>query len=174
MKKRWFVVVLILALGLSSGKLFAQPAEPPSPREDRPMNQERAEELRKKVELIWMWKLTEELNLSEKEGAKLFPVVHTYEEKKRGLREENRRLVRELERMIKDKASEGELKRTIQAVEQNDRKLQEVEQEGFHEIAKILSVEKQARYIVFQAHFQHEIHGLIQGARHKEVRPGKP
>lgn len=34
MKKGWFVVVLILVLGLSSGRLFAQPAGPPSPRGD--------------------------------------------------------------------------------------------------------------------------------------------
>ncbi len=65
MKKKMCAVALILALGLCGGKLFAQPAGPPAPREDRPMNQERAEELRKRVELIWMWKLTEEQNYTE-------------------------------------------------------------------------------------------------------------
>ena len=138
------------------------------------MNQERAEELRKRVELIWMWKLTEELNLTEKEGAKLFPVLRTYEEKKRGLREENRRLVGELERMIKDNAPERELKGAIRALEENDGKRQEVEKEAFREIEKILSVEKQAKYIVFQARFKHEIHGLLQRTRHKEKMSEKP
>lgn len=174
MKKVWFVVALILALGLGSGKLFAQPVAPLSPREDRPMGQDRAEELKKRVELIWMWKLTEELNLTEKEGARLFPLLRTYEEKKRNLREENRRLVRELEEMIGGRAPEQELKRTIRTLEENDRKLQEMENEAFHEIEKILPIEKQARYIVFQARFHREIHGLIQRARHKETRPGKP
>jgi regulator of replication initiation timing len=198
MKNGWFVAVaVILVLGLGSGKLFAQPAgpsspsddetmnqaakadisleqDPPPPSDDRPMNQKRAEELRKKVELIWMWKMTEELNLSEQEGAKLFPVLRTYEEKKRNLREENRRLVRELEKMIKDKAPQGDLKKTMHMLEENDRMLQQVEQEGFHEVEKILPVEKQARYIVFQAHFLREIHDLIQRARQKEVRPGRP
>lgn len=174
MKKKMCAVALILALGLCGGKLFAQPAGPPAPREDRPMNQERAEELRKRVELIWMWKLTEELNLTEKEGAKLFPVLRTYEEKKRGLREENRRLVGELERMIKDNAPQGELKGIIRSLEENDGKRQDVEKEAFREIEKILSVEKQAKYIVFQARFKHEIHGLLQRARHKEKMSEKP
>jgi hypothetical protein len=174
MKKGWLVVTLLLTLGLSGGTLFAQPAGLPSPTEETPMNRERAEELRERVELIWMWKLTEELNLTQEEGAKLFPLLRTYEERKRELRDENRKLVWELERMVEDNASEGAIKKTIRALEENDRKLQEVKQEGFDELGKILSVEKQAKYIVFHKHFRHEIHGLIKEARHKDRGPRRP
>ena len=174
MKKGWLALVLIIALGLSGGKLFAQASEPPPPREERPMNRERADELRKRIELIWMWKLTEELDLTKEEGAKLFPLLSTYEEKKHELREENRRIILILKHMIDEGASEGDLKRTIRSLEDNDRKLKKVEVEGFSEIAKILSVEKQAKYIVFQEYFRHEIHGLIQKARHRERMPKGP
>ena len=138
------------------------------------MNRERADELRKRIELIWMWKLTEELDLTKEEGAKLFPLLSTYEEKKRELREENRGIVQTLKQMIDDGAPEGDLKRTIKSLEDNEQKLNRVEEEGFHEIAKILSVEKQAKYIVFQEYFRHEIHGLIQKARHRERIPNRP
>jgi len=174
MKKGWLVLVLVIGLGISGGQLFAQTAEPPPPGEERPMNQERAEELRKRIELIWMWKLTEELDLTKEEGGKLFPVLSTYEEKKRELREENRRIVQTLKQMIDDGASEGDLKRQIRSLEDNEQKLNKVEAEGFHELAKILSVEKQAKYIVFQEYFRHEIHGLIQKARHRERMPNRP
>jgi hypothetical protein len=174
MKKGWLAVTLLLTLGLSGGTLFAQPAGPPSPTEERPMNRERADELRKRIELIWMWKLTEELDLTKEEGAKLFPLLSTYEEKKRELREENRRIVQTLEQMIDDGAPEGDLKRTIRSLEDNKRKLNKVKEEGSHELAKILSVEKQAKYIVFQEYFRHEIHGLIQKARHEERVPRRP
>ena len=176
MKRQLFAIglALIMTLGLSGGKILAQTPEPPPQGEKRPMNQERREELRKRVELIWMWKLTEDLSLTEEEGAKLFPLLRTYEEKKRELREENRRLVRELEQMIDAGASEGDLKRTIRSLEDNNRKLKKIEAEGFSEIAKILSVKKQAKYIVFQEHFRHEIHGLIQKARHRERMPNRP
>jgi hypothetical protein len=174
MKKGWVALALIIALGLSGGQLFAQASESPPPREERPMNPERAEELRKRIELIWMWKLTEELDLTKEEGAQLFPLLSTYEEKKRELREENRRIVLTLKHMIDEGASEGDLKRTIRSLEDNDRKLKKVEAEGFSEIAKILSVEKQAKYIVFQEYFRHEIHGLIQKARHRERMPKVP
>jgi hypothetical protein len=161
-------------LGLSGGKILAQPAEPPAPREERPMDQERREELKKRIELIWMWKLTEELDLTEAEGAKVFPLLRQYEEQKRELREENRRLVRELQRMIDAGASEGDLKRAIKALEENDRKRNKVQEEGFGKLAKVLSVEKQARYIVFQEHFRREIHRLIREARHEEGGPRRP
>ena len=175
MKKQLFAMTLalIMALSLGVGQVLAQPTPPPQG-EERPMNQERREELRKRVELIWMWKLTEELNLTEEEGTKVFPLLSTYEEKKRELREENRRLVRELKQMIDAGASEGDLKKAIRSLEENDQKLSKVKKEGFNELAKILSVEKQARYIVFQEHFQREIHGLIKKARHRERRPKGP
>jgi hypothetical protein len=174
MKKGWIALALIIGLGLSGGQVFAQPADPPAPREERLMDQERREELRKRVELIWMWKLTEELDLTEAEGAKVFPLLRQYEEQKRELREENRRLVRELQRMIDAGASEGDLKKAIKALEANDQKRNKVQQEGFDKLAKVLSVEKQARYIVFQEHFRREIRGLIQKARHKEKGPSRP
>jgi len=174
MKKQWLAMALIIGLGLSGGKILAQPASTPQPGEERPMHQERRAELRKKVELIWMQKLTERLDLTEEEKAKVFPLLSQYEEKRRALRQENRELVRELERMIENKATEGELKRTIRALEENDSKLREEKEEGFHELARILPVEKQARYIVFQEQFRREMHRLIKKARHREKGPQKP
>ena len=176
MKKRWFTVVLALmmALGLSGVKVLAQPATPPPKGEDRPMKQERREELRKKVELIWQQKLTEKLDLTEEEKARVFPLLRQYEERKRALRQENRELVRELEQMIEAKATAGELKKAIKALEENDGKLREVREEGFHELAKILPVEKQARYIVFQLQFRREMRGLMHKARHHERGPRTP
>ena len=174
MKKGWLALALIIGLVLSGGQLFAQASEPPPFREERPMNQEQREELRKRIELIWMWKLTEELDLTKEEGAKLFPLLGTYERNKQELREESRRIVLTLKHMIDDGASEGDLKRTIKSLEDNERTLNKVEAEIFSEIAKILSVEKQAKYIVFQEHFRHEIHGLIKKARHEERGPTRP
>jgi Spy/CpxP family protein refolding chaperone len=174
MKKQWLAMALIIGLGLSGGKILAQPVSAPQPGEERPMNQERKAELRKRVELIWMQKLTERLSLTEEERAKVFPLLSQYEEKRRALRHENRELVRELERMIENKATVGELKKTIRALEENDNKLREVKEEGFHELAKVLSLEKQARYIVFQEQFRREMRGLLHKARHHEKGPRTP
>jgi Spy/CpxP family protein refolding chaperone len=176
MKKRWFAMVMTLAmtLGLSGVTVLAQPATTPPQGEERRMTPERREELRKKIEGIWQQKLTERLNLTEEEKTKVFPLLRQYEEQKRALRQENRQLVRELEDKIKANASEKELKRTIRDLEENEHKLLEVQEEGFHELAKILPVEKQARYIVFQEEFRREIHRLIQRARHREAGPQTP
>lgn len=169
MKKRWLTMALalIMALGLSGVKVVAQPAATPPQGEEKRMSREWREELRKKVELIWMQKMTEKLDLTEEEKAKVFPLLRQYDERNRTLRHENRQLARELQKMIDDNASEQELKKTIEALEENEHKLQELREEGFHELAKIISVEKQAKYIVFQARFKHVMDGLIRRARHK-------
>jgi hypothetical protein len=49
-----------------------------------------------------------------------------------------------------------------------------MKEEGFRELAKILPIEKQARYIVFQTEFRREMHRLMQKARHREGRPQSP
>ncbi|MCJ7664257.1 MAG: hypothetical protein MUO24_08450 [Desulfobacterales bacterium] len=174
MKKQWLAMALIIGLGLSGGKVPAQPANAPQPGKERQMTQERREELRKRVEQIWQQKLTERLDLTEEEKAKVFPLLSQYEEKRRALRQKNRELVRELERMLENKTTVGELKKTIQALEENDSKLREVKEKGFQELARILSVEKQARYIVFQEQFRREMRGLLHKARHKEKGPRTP
>jgi Spy/CpxP family protein refolding chaperone len=173
MKRRWFTMVLavMMALGFSGVRVLAQPATTPRQGEERRMSPERREELRKKIEVIWQQKLTEKLNLTEEEKAKVFPLLREYEEQRRALRQENRQLVRELEGMIKANASEKELKRIIHDLEENEHKLLEVREEGFRELAKILPIEKQARYIVFQTEFRREMHRLMQKARHRERGP---
>jgi len=176
MKKRWFIAALALsmALGLSGVTVLAQPAATPAPGEERQMTQERREELRKKVEGIWQQKLAEKLNLTDEEKAKVFPLLQQYNERQRALRQENRHLVRDLEDMIKANAKEKDLEKTIKALQENERKLLQTREEGFHKLARILPVDKQARYIVFQAEFRREIHRLIQKARHGEGGPKTP
>jgi Spy/CpxP family protein refolding chaperone len=176
MKQRWITMTLalIVALALSGGQVLARPAGPPAPGDDRPMDQERREELRERIELIWMWRLTEELDLTQEEGAKIFPILRQYEEQKRTLRDENRELVRELDQLIKANASEGKLKKAIGALAENEKKYHQVQEEGFQKLEKILPVEKQARYIVFQEKFRREIHGLLRKAKGRGKGPGRP
>jgi Spy/CpxP family protein refolding chaperone len=176
MKKRWLTMVMALAmaLGLSGVTVLAQPTATPPQGEQRRMTQERREELRRKIELIWQQKLTEQLNLTDAEKAKVFPLLQEYHERQRALRQENRQLVRELADKISANAPEKELERTINALEENEHKLQELKEEGFHDLARILPVEKQARYIVFQAEFRRELHRLIREAKYRERGPRTP
>jgi len=173
MKKRWITVILALmvALVLSVGQVLARP---PARGDYGPMDEERRAELRERIELIWMWRLTEELDLTQEEGATIFPVLRQYEEKKRALRDENRELVRELDQLIEANASEGKLKKAIQALAENEKKYHQVKEEGFQKLERILPVEKQARYIVFQQEFRREIHRLLRRSRGTGRGPERP
>lgn len=166
MKRSLYVSIMGLFLLLSSAWAIAHPPGPP-PERGWEMDEGRREELRRRIETIWIWRLCEELDLTQEEEAKVVPVLRRYEDKKYNLMEENRRLVRRLDEMIKAKAPEAEIKRILHSLVENRGKILQLEEEAFRQLEGLLSVEKQARYILFQEHFRREIHRLIREARHK-------
>ena len=56
--------------------------------------------VRKKVDALRAWRLTEELNLDEGTSAKLFPAMREADEERRRIEVRNRELVREMAREV--------------------------------------------------------------------------
>ena len=120
-----------------------------------------AEELKKRVEPVSMWRLTEELELTEEKGTKLFAVLRKHEDKKKRRREKRKMLFRKLKSMSeKEETTVEPIRKAIKALEENDKELRDVKQEGCNEFKKILSLKKQPNYIIFQEPFRREIRGL--------------
>ena len=114
-----------------------------------------AEKRKKTVEPVWMWRLTEELELTEEKGAKLFAVPRKYEDKKERLREKREMVFRKLKSMTEKEETPVEpIRKAIKALAENDKELRDVKQEGFNERKKILSLEKQPNYILLPEHFR--------------------
>jgi hypothetical protein len=65
----------------------------------------------------------------------------------------------------------GELKNTLAKVEENHRALQGINDEEWAELKKVLTVEQQAKLILFRQEFDREVHKLIADA--KDRRHGK-
>ena len=124
------------------------------------------EEVRKKVETVRMWRLTEELKLDEKTGAKLASFLSALDEKRRGLMRERIETMNDLRTLVKTgKPDEKKLKADLDKLEKTHREMVELEGKEINGVKDILSVEQQARYVIFQQEFRHELRGMIAGAR---------
>jgi hypothetical protein len=171
-------VLLILGFGLHC---FSQPAGEGRPRgsdapvlgsDGSPQPFEKREKIRKRIELIRMWKLTEELDLTEETGAKLFPILHKYDEKWVKLKEEGRSIMKELRKALKDEATpDEEIEAAMEKVEKNALAASDVLRQRHEELKGVLSPRQRAKFIVFQRRFQREIRKIIAEARERKVRP---
>ena len=157
-------MILLGFLMMTSGPDWAQAQE--HGRKDK-------EQVEKRVELIRMWKLTEALSLDEEKGAKLFPLINTYEKKKKELRKEEFRTMRSLrETLAESKPDEKALKEVLDKLEKGRRELGALKEKEFEKLKKLLTTEELARFIVFQIDFHREIMELI-GASKQDGEPHK-
>jgi hypothetical protein len=118
-----------------------------------------------------MWKLTEELDLTEETGAKLFPILRKYDEKWIGLRKERRDLMQQLRKALEDEAtSDKEMEGAMERVETNALAVSDLLRQQRQELKGILSPRQQAKFILFQRQFHREIREIIAEARHRKVR----
>lgn len=186
-EKRWlgraipFLLTAIFLVG-SWGTCFSQPLEKfdcplKHPRFKGGMNyypdlscKERAAVM-KRVNTIKMWKLTEELDLSEEKADKLFPLIHCLDKEKLKLEKEQDELMKKLRKNLQEgKLTDAELEDIIKKLGDNQSAGQKLKREKFKEIKGILTLEEQARLILFMESFPKEIRRLIREANCKETK----
>ena len=98
MSRKVWIVLTIAALGLS----LLVPVAPVSAEEIA--REGDLTRVRKKVEALRAWRLTDELKLDEETSARLFPAMREANEERRGIEVRNRELIRE---MVRELAGEG-------------------------------------------------------------------
>jgi Spy/CpxP family protein refolding chaperone len=124
------------------------------------------EEVRKKIEAVRMWRLTEELKLDEKTSAKLASFLSALDEKRRDFMRERMEAMRDLRVILMaGKADEKKMRADLDKLEKNRREMEELQDKEISGVKGLLSVEQQARYVIFQQDFRREMRGMIAGAR---------
>ena len=170
--------LFILGIGLPC---FSQPPGEGRPGEsdsrvfggdETPQPLKKMEKIRERIELIRMWKLTEELDLTEKKGAKLFPILHKYDEKRITLQKEHRNIMKKLRKALEDEATSDEaIEAAMEDFEKNALAASDLIRQQREELKGILSPRQQAKFILFQRDFHKEIRKIIAEAREKRSRP---
>ncbi len=174
---RYIVIVMtVLALATAGVPALAQQRQmqgppdetdvDPGPGRGGPPSEEKREELRKKVEAIRIWRLTEVLKLDEKTAAKFFPVLSSLTQRRNELMRENMEAEREL-RLYLDagKPDEKKIKAALATLEKNHHEMVKLNEKEIEATKDYLTVEQQARYLIFQHEFEREIREKIAGAR---------
>lgn len=168
--KRKIIGILVFAfLTAWSAAAIAEPFD----ERDRPPSKEQMEKVRKRIETMRMWKLTSALELNEKMSAQVFPVLSSYDRKRAEAEVALREGMRELRDAVKEK-NEEKMKSALARLDQSHSALQRTNDEERAELKKILSVEQQAKYVLFQQEFNREIRELIGEARERRGEgPGR-
>jgi hypothetical protein len=133
---------------------------------DGPPSGARKEKIRKRIETMKMWKLTQALDLDEKLASRLFPLLHEYDRKREGVEREIRKDIASLKAVIETHDESG-MKEIIASLEKKHDALQRLGDEERSSLREILTVEQQAKYLIFKMEFKREIRKMIAESRRK-------
>lgn len=165
------VLKILLTLLITCGFTTYGLAEPPD-YWDEPPTKEQKDRVRKRIETLKMWKLTKALDIDETTSARLFPLLNRYDKKKAEIHYNLREGMRELRRYLKENRKD-QIKDTLAMLEENHRALQSINEEEWVEMKKVLTIEQQAKFILFRHEFDREIRKIIADATERRHKRGK-
>ena len=138
---------------------------PGQPGRGGPMSEEKREEVRKKIDAVRIWRLTETLKLDSGTSAKLSSLLSSVDHQRRNIVREQTGTINILKLAVQSpKPDESKIKISLEKLEKNRHAMQELSNSEMSELKKILTIEQQARYVVFQHDFNHEMRGMIRSA----------
>ncbi|GBE39372.1 hypothetical protein BMS3Bbin08_01994 [bacterium BMS3Bbin08] len=124
------------------------------------------EELRERIGMMRIWKLTEVLDLDEKTASRLFPVLHKFDKKRAEMHESAGKDKKELREALEEE-SYGQIKGILKRLERKHRELQELNEEEKAELRDILTIEQQAKFILFRHDFERRIKKIVAEAKER-------
>jgi len=170
--KRWlFLIATITVLLFASS--FAQGGRPQEPTQDLPPPPEVREELRRNIENMRIWKMTQFLELSTEQSSKFFPIFNEFQGKREKLEEERGEMMRRLGELVESEAEhESEIRRLMSGLVKNRERMVSRQDEFWREAEKVLSLKQQAKLVLFEKHFKREIRGMIEDIKMRRFRQG--
>jgi Spy/CpxP family protein refolding chaperone len=119
---------------------------------------------RDRARMFLVLRIADALNLSEQEALKVSNVIRQSDQHRRDLVQERQGLEQQLrEALAKQPPDTATLTKLINEGNDIDQKLALVPEDSFHELQKILTVEQQAKLILFRRELQGEIRRAVQG-----------
>jgi Spy/CpxP family protein refolding chaperone len=163
--KRTAAFIVVLALALLSAVAHAQPTEGPRP--DTPPRRERAR-------TFLVLRIVDALNLNDQDALKVSSIVRQSDERRQQLVKQRQGLEDQLRAALAKKPTDSaELSKLVSEGNDIDQKIALIPEDTFHEMQKFLTVEQQARLILFRRELQGEIRRAMQGRRFGGGRRGR-
>ncbi len=163
--RSWFVGILAGLLVWSLGP-FAEAQAPQKPQQPQPGSF--AEQLiremdraRRQVETLYVLRLSETLGLNPEQSAQVAAVIRKAQETRRSLIEERSQVMQELNSLVATGAGAERIKAKVAQWEHNEARLGRWRQLLFHELSRLLSVEQQGRFVLFDENFSNEVRNAV-------------
>lgn len=158
------VLIVFLALGLATD-LFAQPwadFPPGGGQGDRPMR----EQMRKRIETLKVWRLTEELNLTTEQSEKFFPAYNQFTDDRKAIEEERRTVFDQLNLLtVEDNPDNKKINELMDKLDNIDQKINGLRAKFRQDIKNILSTKQIGRLYVFEVEFMRHIQEIMHDAK---------
>lgn len=161
-KKLIFLSLLFLPISCLFGQEMGPPPGAP------PMNRE----LRRQLEQVKIWQMTQDMDLPNNKAEKFFPLYNDYNLEIRNIAVERREAVMVLDSLLKSNSEAPELKKQIQQILNLDGQLADKHHKFIQSLEGILSPIEVAKYIVFEQRFDREIRDRIRSIMQQRMRTG--
>ncbi len=132
------------------------------------MTRAQMEKVRERIETLKMLRMTKALELDERSSALVFPLLNRYDKKRADIELSLWNGLRELRESLKEKR-ETRLRALIEKIESDHKTIERINDEERVELKKVLSVEQQARFILFQREFNRDIKRIITDTRERRL-----
>jgi Spy/CpxP family protein refolding chaperone len=150
-------MLIALAFCLSANALSSDP-----PR-DR-------EKIRERIEFMRMWKMLDVLDLDKATADKILDIRRKFIARKKSLRRALNEDFSKLRHLLRDTPQgpdNAELKRLLESIREQRKRLRALWSDQYEEVAKHLSIRKQAELLLFLKDFRREIRSMLRlPARH--------
>lgn len=131
-----------------------------------PMSAGNREEVRKKIDAVRIWRLTEALKLDAGTSAKLSAISSSFDLQRQNLHRSQMQIIYFLQLAVKSpKPDESKIKASLENLEKNHQAMEALKISEMNSLKDLLTVEQQARYIVFQHEFMSQMRGMIDTTR---------
>ena len=123
-----------------------------------------------RIETLKMWKLTEVLELSDEQAAKLFPAMTSFRKTQDSLRQEMAKYIDQLRDAIHNNADSSEISDIISEITDVRNAQLRNESDFYGKLKEILTIEQQGKYFLFEVDFHRKMMDLIRDFHKGEMR----
>ena len=146
---------------------FDDPAPPAPP-------DEISDEMLAKFRQMKIWKMTEELDITEEQAAKFYPRFNRFEDGVEEIRLQNKELLEKLRGYLTAGEEDKKIKSLISDIEKNDEKILKLHSDFRTDVEKILTTEQLGKLVLFQHEFPKKFRKSFRGkGQGREKRGGR-
>jgi hypothetical protein len=134
------------------------------------LKEEEREQVRRQISTVKTWQMIEELDLTEEQVQNLVPAQKSFEERKSQLTEQRLKVEAELTELLESKEKNRDLiKEKMGQLKKIDVQSRDNEDQFHEKLSKLLSVEQQAKYELFEKRFDQRLRQMIRDIQKEDL-----